>query len=65
MLVARLPEFPFGKEKTVWYPLALEPGQTFVDREEIRAILARFWHSGTDFFGDDLEPEAENPPTVN
>jgi hypothetical protein len=54
LLVAHLPEFPFGREKFVWYPLAMEPGQTLVDRDEIRAILARFWHSGVDFFGDDL-----------
>ena len=57
IVVARLPDYPFGREKYVWYPITIDPTQNeIIDRDEIRAMLAHFWHSGLDFFADDAGP---------
>jgi hypothetical protein len=35
IVVANMPEFPFGRQKPVWYPITLEPGQEEVDRASV------------------------------
>lgn len=47
ILESHLAFFPRVSEH-VWYVLALEPNQDFVEEEEIEAILRRFWHSEID-----------------
>lgn len=56
MIVADLPEFPFGVGKKVSYPLVISPGQTDVPRSEIDALLRRVWHLSLDWFNQPSEP---------
>jgi len=51
---ARLPQFPFGAQQA-WYTLVLEPNQVFVDREEISALLRRFWYDSVPFFDEEMK----------
>jgi hypothetical protein len=57
LLSCKLPEFPFGDRKYVWYPLLLRENQTEIDRHEVEAILRHLWHASTPFFDDELEQE--------
>jgi hypothetical protein len=59
---ARLPQFPFGAQQA-WYTLVLEPNQVFVDREEINALLRRFWYGSVPFF--DEEKKSTVPHAVD
>ena len=48
VIEAVVPDFPFGKDRRVWYALVVSPNQTTVPQSEIEAILRRLWHLGTD-----------------
>ena len=58
MIVADLPEYPFGKDKRAWYPLVVAENVDSVPQAEIEAILRRFWHGSAEFFKD-LGPSDE------
>ncbi len=55
---SHLPEIPHGRQH-VWATLTLEPGQEFIEREEIEPILRHLWHGSALFFGDELERELQ------
>lgn len=52
ILTGRLPAPPFTDRAHVWHALVLDPGQDDVSRDEVEAILRRFWHGELDFFGE-------------
>jgi len=64
LLVAVLPEFPFGRNKNRWYPLIVSAGQTFIEPEEIDALLRHLWHGSSSEFRDTLD-KADPPDTIN
>lgn len=58
ILLSHLPEFPHGRQHA-WATLTIEPGQDFIEREEIEPILRHLWNGSALFFGDELERELQ------
>ena len=64
LFVMKLPEFPFGPNKNRWYPLITDPGQTFIEPEEIDALLRHLWLGSSSEFLDILD-RPDSADTVN